>query len=81
VQGCDKSVCRMFVVDEKEGTFCSTSHTSSERHEVPKSSASRRSGSQPGVKKIDSIFDDDSFRAVPGFNPRPPYDSIRDRAE
>ncbi|MBI3855210.1 MAG: hypothetical protein HY293_05920 [Planctomycetes bacterium] len=66
-KACDKSVCLMCVVDEKEGTFCSADcHTAfANGQEVPKfvGAAAESGGSGGGVQKIDSIFDDDSAPA------------------
>jgi hypothetical protein len=60
-KACEKSVCLMCVVDEKEGTFCSADcHTAfSNGQEVPKFVGAAQSASGgSGVQKIDSIFDD-----------------------
>jgi hypothetical protein len=61
-KACDKSVCLMCVVDEKEGTFCSADcHTAfANGQEVPKfvGAAAESSGGGGAVQKIDSIFDD-----------------------
>jgi hypothetical protein len=62
-KACDKSVCLMCVVDEKEGTFCSSDcHTAfSNGQEVPKFvGAATEAAGAGGVQKLDSIFDDDS---------------------
>src|SRR3989442_4223771 len=85
-KACDKSVCLMCVVDEKEGTFCSSEcHTAFVNGtEVPKFvSVAAESGSSAGVKKIDSIFDDDSSSAPSGMLNAPPAteDSIPILAE
>jgi len=61
-KACDKSICLMCVVDEKEGTFCSSEcHTALvEGREVPKyaESAQPASLAASGAQKIESIFDD-----------------------
>jgi len=62
-KACDKSICLMCVVDEKEGTFCSSEcHVAFvEGREVPKyeeSAAQPASVASSGVQKIESIFDD-----------------------
>ena len=65
-KACDKSVCLMCVVDEKEGTFCSSDcHTAfANGQEVPKF-AGVAAASTAGVQKIDSIFDDEPAAAAP----------------
>lgn len=61
-KACDKSICLMCVVDEKEGTFCSTECHGAfvEGREVPKyvESAEPASVASSGSQKIESIFDD-----------------------
>ncbi|RPH41954.1 MAG: hypothetical protein EHM91_09740, partial [Planctomycetota bacterium] len=62
-KACEKSVCLMCVVDEKEGTFCSSEcHTAfSNGQEVPKfvgAATEASSGGSSGAQKMDSIFDD-----------------------
>jgi len=62
-KACDKSVCLMCVVDEKEGTFCSSEcHTAfANGQEVPKfvgAATEASSGGGSVVQKMDSIFDD-----------------------
>ena len=61
-KACEKSVCLMCVVDEKEGTFCSADcHTAfANGQEVPKfvGAATQSAGGGSAVQKIDSIFDD-----------------------
>src|SRR3979409_576220 len=74
-KACDKSVCLMCVVDEKEGTFCSTECHAAfvNGTEVPKFvAAAAESGSNAGGKKIDSIF----AAAPPSPSPPPAEDSI-----
>jgi len=65
-KACDKSVCLMCVVDEKEGTFCSSEcHTAfASGREVPKfiGVATESASGSPGMKKLESIFDDKSKR-------------------
>jgi hypothetical protein len=81
-KACDKSVCLMCVVDEKEGTFCSTEcHKAfSSGQEVPKfvGVAAESGSSSAGVQKIDSIFDDDSSAPSPsgGLNAPPSDDPM-----
>jgi hypothetical protein len=63
-KACEKSICLMCVVDEKEGTFCSSDcHTAfANGQEVPKFVAAAVESAAPaagGQKKIDSIFDDE----------------------
>jgi hypothetical protein len=62
-KACDKSICLMCVVDEKEGTFCSSDcHTAfANGQEVPKFVAAVAATSAPagGGQKTDSIFDDE----------------------
>src|SRR5881392_2754163 len=62
-KACDKSICLMCVVDEKEGTFCSSECHSAfaNGQEVPKfvAAAVESVASGGGVKKIDSIFDEE----------------------
>ncbi|MBV8880427.1 MAG: hypothetical protein JO332_10715 [Planctomycetaceae bacterium] len=62
-KACDKSICLMCVVDEKEGTFCSSECHAAfvEGREVPKfveSAAEPASVASSGAQKIESIFDD-----------------------
>src|SRR6185436_3466756 len=64
-KACDKSICLMCVVDEKEGTFCSSECHSAfvEGREVPKfedagASAEPAQVASSGAQKIESIFDD-----------------------
>jgi hypothetical protein len=61
-KACEKSVCLMCVVDEKEGTFCSSDcHTAfANGQEVPKfvGAAAEAVPSGGGAQKIESIFDD-----------------------
>lgn len=62
-KACDKSICLMCVVDEKEGTFCSSECHAAfvEGREVPRyeeSAAQPASVASSGVQKIESIFDD-----------------------
>ena len=61
-KACEKSICLMCVVDEKEGTFCSSECHSAfvEGREVPKyeESAQPASVATSGAQKIESIFDD-----------------------
>jgi len=61
-KACEKSVCLMCVVDEKEGTFCSADcHTAfANGQEVPKfvGAAAESASGGGAVQKIDSIFDD-----------------------
>jgi len=64
-KACDKSICLMCVVDEKEGTFCSTECHGAfvEGREVPKYVESApaeepASVASSGSQKIESIFDD-----------------------
>ena len=64
-KACEKSICLMCVVDEKEGTFCSTECHSAfvEGREVPKyiesaPAAEPASVASSGAQKIESIFDD-----------------------
>lgn len=80
-KACEKSVCLMCVVDEKEGTFCSADcHTAFVNGtEVPKFvGAAAESGStgSAGVKKIDSIFDDEPAAPSAQLNPPPSDESI-----
>src|SRR5882672_2184702 len=58
-KACDKSICLMCVVDEKEGTFCSSECHAAfvEGREVPKFVEAATVGSG-GSQKIESIFDD-----------------------
>jgi hypothetical protein len=82
-KACDKSVCLMCVVDEKEGTFCSTEcHKAfSSGQEVPKfvGAVSESGSASAGVQKIDSIFDDEpsapsssaGLHAPPSDDPMP----------
>jgi hypothetical protein len=84
-KACDKSICLMCVVDEKEGTFCSSDcHTAfANGQEVPKfvpAAVESVAPSGSGVKKIDSIFDDepsappvssDELHAPPSDDPMP----------
>src|SRR6185503_7440703 len=65
-KACEKSICLMCVVDEKEGTFCSSDcHTAfASGQEVPKfvaaaASAPAAAVQHNAVQKIDSIFDDE----------------------
>ena len=74
-KACDKSVCLMCVVDEKEGTFCSTEcHAAlSSGQEVQKFVAAvTESSASPGVQKIDSIFDDEPAAPAAEGLPLPP---------
>jgi len=62
-KACDKSICLMCVVDEKEGTFCSSECHSAlvEGLEVPKyvePAAQPAAVGSSGGQKSDSIFDD-----------------------
>ncbi|HLY75301.1 MAG TPA: hypothetical protein VKU80_14365, partial [Planctomycetota bacterium] len=64
-KACDKSICLMCVVDEKEGTFCSSECHAAfvEGREVPKyiesaPAAEPASVASSGAQKIESIFDD-----------------------
>ena len=62
-KACEKSICLMCVVDEKEGTFCSSDcHTAfSNGQEVPKfvgAVAEAAPAAASGAQKIESIFDD-----------------------
>jgi hypothetical protein len=61
-KACDKSICLMCVVDEKEGTFCSTECHAAfvEGREVPKyaESAAQPASVGGGAQKVESIFDD-----------------------
>src|SRR4051812_9754634 len=62
-KACEKSICLMCVVDEKEGTFCSTECHSAlvEGREVPKyvEPAAQPAGvASSGGHKAESIFDD-----------------------
>ncbi len=59
-KACDKSICLMCVVDEKEGTFCSTECHAAlvEGREVPKYVESAAQPATVGAQKIESIFDD-----------------------
>jgi len=62
-KACEKSICLMCVVDEKEGTFCSTECHGAfvEGREVPRyveSAAQPASVASSGAQKIESIFDD-----------------------
>lgn len=62
-KACDKSICLMCVVDEKEGTFCSSECHAAfvEGREVPKfveSAAEPAQVASAGAQKIESIFDD-----------------------
>src|SRR3954471_329273 len=59
-KACEKSICLMCVVDEKEGTFCSSEcHVAFvEGREVPKYVESAAAVSSSGAQKIESIFDD-----------------------
>jgi len=84
-KACEKSICLMCVVDEKEGTFCSSDCHSAfaNGQEVPKFVAAAVESVAPaggGVKKIDSIFDDepsapassgDELHAPPSDDPMP----------
>ena len=84
-KACDKSICLMCVVDEKEGTFCSSDCHSAfaNGQEVPKFVAAVVESVVPaggGVKKIDSIFDDgpsapasssEELEAPPSEDPMP----------
>ena len=72
-KACEKSICLMCVVDEKEGTFCSSDcHTAfANGQEVPKFVAAAVESAAPsggGVKKIDSIFDDEPSSAPPAHS-------------
>jgi hypothetical protein len=61
-KACEKSICLMCVVDEKEGTFCSSDcHTAfANGQEVPKFvAAAVAAPAGGGGKKVDSIFDDE----------------------
>lgn len=79
-KACEKSVCLMCVVDEKEGTFCSSDcHTAfANGEQVPKfvGAATESAASSSGVQKIDSIFDDEpvSAAAPSAGLPTPPVD-------
>src|SRR5205085_955656 len=60
-KACEKSICLMCVVDEKEGTFCSSECHSAfvNGQEVPKFvGAVAASAGGSGAQKIESIFDD-----------------------
>src|ERR1043166_8355843 len=62
-KACDNSICLMCVVDEKEGTFCSSECHAAfvEGREVPRyveSAAEPASVASSGSQKIESIFDD-----------------------
>src|SRR4029077_3295231 len=63
-KACDKSICLMCVVDEKEGTFCSSECHAAfvEGREVPKyvdsAPAAEPASVASGSQKIESIFDD-----------------------
>lgn len=77
-KACEKSVCLMCVVDEKEGTFCSAECHSAfvNGKEVPKfvGAGAKSSSSGGGVQKLDSIFDDESAAPAPSSEglPVPP---------
>jgi hypothetical protein len=69
-KACDKSICLMCVVDEKEGTFCSSECHSAfvEGREVPRyeeSAAQPASVASSGAQKIESIFDDGPSAPAP----------------
>jgi hypothetical protein len=64
-KACEKSICLMCVVDEKEGTFCSSDcHTAfANGQEVPKfvgavAETAAPAAAASGAQKIESIFDD-----------------------
>src|SRR4029079_14968086 len=62
-KACEKSICLMCVVDEKEGTFCSSECHSAlvEGREVPKyvePAAQPAAVGSSGGQKSESIFDD-----------------------
>jgi hypothetical protein len=67
-KACEKSICLMCVVDEKEGTFCSSDcHTAfANGQEVPKfvaAAAPAAAAAPSGAQKIESIFDDEPASA------------------
>jgi hypothetical protein len=72
-KACEKSICLMCVVDEKEGTFCSSECHSAfvEGREVPRfveSAAQPASVGSSGAQKIESIFDDGPSGSEPAGN-------------
>src|ERR1043165_3894044 len=78
-KACDKSICLMCVVDEKEGTFCSSDCHSAfaSGQEVPKfvaAAAPAAAAAPSGAQKIESIFDDEPAApaAVEESAPPPP---------
>jgi hypothetical protein len=81
-KACDKSVCLMCVVDEKEGTFCSTEcHVAfSSGQEVPKyaPAAAEPVAASSGHQKLESIFDDEPAPAQASTEnlPLPPDEAI-----
>jgi hypothetical protein len=79
-KACEKSICLMCVVDEKEGTFCSSECHAAfvEGRAVPRyeESAQPASVATAGAQKIESIFDEGSSApsASEGINLPPSSD-------